>query len=283
MNKQKWLLFLLAGLLIFVLAACGAGDEEDETSAENEDDTEETEQTEDTEAESQEEEASNDGQVISMGTSADFPPFESFDESGEFVGFDIDLANMIAEELGYELEIQDMNFDGLIGALQSGRVDMVLAGMSATEERQENVNFSTPYHHSGEMFVTQPDSDVQEMEDLEGQTVGVQLGTIQEEGARQLQEEYDFELKQVDEATNLIQEIMTNRIDVAYMDKTVAEGYIEEQDLTGFDDTSSAAPGMAVAFPKDSEIHEEVSEIIEQFLDDGTIAELEEKWELDEE
>ncbi|WP_017186282.1 ABC transporter substrate-binding protein [Alkalibacillus haloalkaliphilus] len=260
MQIKKWGFVFIIGVVLIMLSACGTGA---------------------TEA-GGEETSSDEQQVLEMGTSADFPPFESFNEDGEFVGFDIDLAHKIAEELGYELEISDMNFDGLIGALQSDRVDMVLAGMSATEERQENVDFSPAYHHSGEMFITQEDSDITSIEDIEGKTVGVQLGTIQEEGAQALQADYDFEIHAVDEATNIIQDLLTNRIDVGYIDTTVAEGYIEEQGLAGFVDPTESSPGMAIAFPKDSELQEDISAVIEQFLEDGTIAELEEKWELDE-
>lgn len=261
MNK-KLVLSILSVFILFVLAACGTSESND-NGAEGEGEQEK-------------------GKLV-MGTSADFPPFESFTTEGEFEGFDIDLAHKIAEELGYELEIQDMKFDGLIGALQTGRVDMVMAGMSATDKRKKNVDFSTEYHHSGEMFVTQKDSEIKNLEDLEGKTLGVQLGTIQEEGAKALQEEYGFEIKTMDQATTLIQELKTGRIDVGYMDKTVAEGYIKEQDLAGFNDPTTSSPGMAVAFPKDSELKDEISAVIDQFLEDGTITELEEKWELTEE
>ncbi|GEL77536.1 transporter substrate-binding domain-containing protein [Tenuibacillus multivorans] len=267
---KKGMVLFLSIFLLGVLAACGTSDNQANASKD-----------------SNSEEAGNEDtkeiDTLTLGTSADFPPFESFSVEGEFEGFDIDLAHLIAEELGYELQIKDMKFDGLIGALQSDRVDMVMAGMSATEKRQKNVDFSTEYHYSGEMFVTGKDSEIQSLEDLEGKKVGVQLGTIQQEGAETLQEDYDFELQPMDEATYLIQELKTGRIDVAYMDKTVAEGFIEEQDLAGFDDPTTSSPGMAVAFPKDSELEGDVSAVIDQFLEDGTIAELEAKWGLDEE
>ena len=97
--------------------------------------------------------------VLKMGTSAEFPPFESVDpKNGEFVGFDIDLAKAITNELGYELEIKDMKFDGLIGALQAGTIDFIASGMSATEDRKKNVDFSTEYHAANEIFVTTKDS-----------------------------------------------------------------------------------------------------------------------------
>lgn len=217
--------------------------------------------------------------VLEMATSADFAPFESRNPSGEIVGFDIDLAKYIADELGYELKIRDMKFDGLIGALQSERVDIVLAGMSSTENRDKNVDFSTPYNHSGEMFVTLKGSEIKTIEDLKGKIVGTQLGTIQEEGAEKIKEEVvDFKLKTVDDGPILIQELVSNRIDVAYMDKAAAEGYIKEQDLAGFVDPTTSSPGMAVAFPEGSELVKDVNEVLKKAEENGKLQELKDKW-----
>lgn len=218
--------------------------------------------------------------VLKMGTSAEFAPFESRNPQGEIVGFDIDLANYIADELGYELEITDMKFDGLIGALQNDRVDLVLAGMSATDKRRENVDFSTEYNHSGEMFITAENSDIKTLEDLEGLTVGVQLGTIQEEGAKKIIEEegINFELKSLDDSGALIQEILSGRIEVAYMDKEVALGYLAQQDLEGFDDPTTSSPGMAVAFPKGSDLVDKVNEALAKAEESGFMKELQDKW-----
>lgn len=245
---------LITLILTLALAACGQNNESDNG------------------------ESAEDKKVLTMGTSADFAPFESRNTSGEVEGFDIDLAKYIADELGYELEIKDMKFDGLIGALQAKRVDLVLSGMSATEKRAQNVDFSTQYHHSGEMFITLKDSEVTSLEQLKGKTVGVQLGTIQEEGARKLQETVDFEIKAVDNATILIQELQSNRIDVAYLDKAVATGYINEQGLAGFDDPTSSSPGMAVAFPKGSELVDEVNQVLKEMEENGKLDELKVKW-----
>ncbi|MFC4321776.1 transporter substrate-binding domain-containing protein [Litchfieldia salsa] len=253
---MKKLMVVMTALLLLIMAACGTADEG--TTGEGEKATEE--------------------KVLVMGTSADFAPFESRNTDGEIVGFDIDLANYIADELGYKLEIKDMKFDGLIGALQTNRVDLVLSGMSATEKRAQNVDFSVHYNHSGEMFVTLKDSDIKTIDDLAGHKVGVQLGTIQEEGAVKIQETVDFELKRLDTAQLMIQELLSNRIDVAYLDKAVGAGYIKEQDLAGFDDPTSSSPGMAVAFPKGSELVDDVNKVIEQMEENGKLAELKEKW-----
>src|SRR5690625_3014219 len=141
----------------------------------------------------------SDKKVLKMATSADFAPFESYSPDGEMVGFDIELAEMIAEELGYELQIEDMKFDGLVGALQAKRVDMVMSGMSADEKRRENVDFSIEYNESSEMLLSVKDSPIKDLESLTGKTIGVQLGSIQEEGAERLGEQYDFEVKKIDD------------------------------------------------------------------------------------
>lgn len=225
-------------------------------------------------------EGTSEDKVLEMATSADFAPFESRNPEGEFVGFDIDLANHIADELGYELKITDMKFDGLIGALQNNRVDMVLSGMSATDERKENVDFSTEYNRSGEIFITTKDSSIKSLEDLEGKTLGVQLGSIQEEGANQIKadEGINFEIKALDESGALIQELLSNRVDAVYMDKAAGLGYTEAQDLAHFDDPTTSSPGMAVAFPKGSELVDDVNEVLKEAEESGKLQELKDKW-----
>jgi polar amino acid transport system substrate-binding protein len=251
---KKWNLIGTLALGAMLLAACGDDAANEKASTE-------------------------DKKVLEMATSADFPPFESRNTAGEFEGFDIDLANYIADELGYKLEIKDMKFDGLIGALQNDRIDMVLSGMSATDKRKENVDFSTEYNHSGEMFITLKDSDIKSIEDLEGKKLGVQLGTIQEDGAKKIKAEtVDFEIKAVDSANILIQELLSDRIDAAYVDKAVAQGFIAEQDLAGFDDPTSSSPGMGIAFPKGSDLVEDVNAVLKKAEESGKLQELKDKW-----
>lgn len=266
MKRNRVVIILLLASFVFVLSACGSstkdGTQSDQTSESSDEGNNEA----------------GDQTKLVMGTSADYPPFESRNPEGDIVGFDIELANYIADELGLELEIRDMSFDGLIGALQAERVDMVISGMSADEDRRQNVDFSVEYHHSGEMFVTQKDSDLTSLDDLNGTTIGVQLGSIQQEGAEGLQEEYDFEIKALDDAQALIQELLTDRLDAVYLDKEVALGFIEAQDLIGFDDPSGTTPGMAVAFPKGSDLVEKIDTIIEQAIDTGVLAEWEAEW-----
>ncbi|TWT04932.1 ABC transporter substrate-binding protein [Planomicrobium sp. CPCC 101079] len=256
MKKNNTFIAMCASLAL-LLGACGSAEESQSSSG-----------------------GSSEEKVLEMATSADFAPFESRNPEGEFVGFDIDLANHIADELGYELKITDMKFDGLIGALQNNRVDMVLSGMSATDERKENVDFSTEYNRSGEIFITTKDSSIKSLEDLEGKTLGVQLGSIQEEGANQIKadEGINFEIKALDESGALIQELLSNRVDAVYMDKAAGLGYTEAQDLAHFDDPTTSSPGMAVAFPKGSELVDDVNEVLKKAEESGKLQELKDKW-----
>jgi len=251
---KKGMKVLILSLMVAILTACGAGDPRQFSQEEEE------------------------GPVLEMATNASFPPFESYNTDGEMVGFDIELANIIADRLGYQLSIQDMKFDGLIGALQMNRVDIVMAGMTATEERRQNVDFSIPYYNSGELFVTRPGSSITALEDLEGKTVGVQLGTIQDEGVTALSEQYGFDVQRLDNPGLLMQELNADRIDAVYLDQATAQGFIEEQNLDYFEDPSQATPGYAVAFPKGSNLIDEINAVLEELWQDGTLKELEDKY-----
>lgn len=255
---KKYLMMALVGILLLgALAGCGKS-----------------------------ETASGDGgkKVLTMGTSADFPPFESIDEkTGEVVGFDVELAKYITKELGYELKVKDMKFDGLVAALQAKRIDFAASGMSATEKRKKNVDFSTEYHHSGEIFITLKGSDITSIDDLEGKKVGVQLGSIQEEGAKKISKETKLEIKALDKVPDLIQELKTNRIDAVYVDKSVGEGFVKEMDLASFDDPSMSSPGMGIAFPKGSKLVKDFNKVLKEMQENGELEKLEKKWLEDQE
>ena len=115
--------------------------------------------------------------VLVMGTNAAFPPYEFVDENNKVAGIDAEIAAAIAEKLGMTLEIKDMAFDSLITAVSSGSVDIVLAGMTVTEERKESVNFSDTYATGVQVVIVAEDSDITSIDDLDGKIIGVQTGT----------------------------------------------------------------------------------------------------------
>lgn len=116
------------------------------------------------------------GRALTVGTSADFPPFE-YVEDGEFVGFDMDLIRAIADVAGLEIEIVDMSFDSLIPALAAGQLDIVIAGMTITEDRQRAVSFSDPYWTADQSVVVREDSEENLTVLFGNKRIGVQTGT----------------------------------------------------------------------------------------------------------
>ncbi|MEO0409935.1 MAG: transporter substrate-binding domain-containing protein [Cyanobacteria bacterium P01_A01_bin.135] len=222
-------------------------------------------------------------QVLVMATSADYPPYEFYETAsgeGEPVGFDIDIAKYITEELGYTLEIQDMDFNGLIPALQSERVDFAMAGMTPTEERQESVDFSDVYYEAKNTIVAASGSGLMSYEDLSGSSVGVQLGSIQEGELKEQAESIEgITVEPRNKISELVQEIKAGRIDAAIIEDTVAKGYIQNNPDLEFNTVESAEEaGSAIAFPKGSELRAEFDQVLDQMEENGTLEELVTRW-----
>ncbi|MFS0882186.1 transporter substrate-binding domain-containing protein [Metabacillus niabensis] len=259
MRKLK--VFLTSILIIGLLAACGTSTEESNESTSG----------------------SKDGEkkVLKMATSADYPPFEYVDTANgnEFIGFDIDLVKALAEKTGYEIKIQDMDFNSLIPALQANQVDLVLSGMSKNPDREKNVDFSDVYFTAKHMIVSLKDNEIKSLDELEGKTLGVQLGSVQEEKANELAEQYDIKIENRNKISDLVQEMKSGRIDVAIIEDLVAEEYFEkDKDLTGFTLEEEEEEGYAIAFPKGSDITEEFNKALGEMKESGEIDELVKKW-----
>lgn len=167
------------------------------------------------------------GKIV-LGTSADYKPYEFHaivDGKDTIVGFDIDVAKAIADALGVELEIKDMGFSGLLAALQSGTVDIVLAGMQATEERKASVDFSIPYFKEKNLYVTQTmhTKTYSSNADFAGKRIGVQQGTTQEFAGLELQEQYpDIEIVPVTNLLDMTQQVKNGTLDGMIIADTIA-------------------------------------------------------------
>lgn len=232
-----------------ILAACGTGEKDAGTAGDS------------------------DKKVLKMATSADYAPFEYIDteKSSDIVGIDIDIAKAITEKLGYELQVQDMDFGGLISALQNGQADFVMSAMSATEDRKKNVDFSDVYYTSKHVIVSKKGSGIETKEDLAGKKVAAQMGSIQEEKGKELAEEVGFSIENRNRIPELIQEIMAGRLDAAIIEDTVAQGYLEEnKDIAGFT-IEDADGGYAIAFPKGSDLTDEFNNELKAMIDSGEI------------
>lgn len=196
----------------------------------------------------------------------------------EPIGIDIDIAKTITERLGYDLEIRDMDFAGLVTALQNGQVDFVMSAMSATDERKKSVDFSDIYYTSKHIVVFKEGGGYKSAADLEGKKVGVQLGSIQEEKAKELAEEISFTVDARNRVPELIQEIKVGRMDAAIIEDTIAQGYLDENpDLESFT-IEDADGGYAIAFPKNSELIEEFNKELKAMIENGEIDEIVKKY-----
>ncbi|MDC3425674.1 transporter substrate-binding domain-containing protein [Aquibacillus sp. 3ASR75-11] len=182
---KKSMLILLLGLFLVVLAACGTSSEE--TGGDGGEQPADTEETEDTgsDAEATEDDSAadtEDDKVYTVATDNGYVPFEYLDEdSGELVGFDIDLIKALADEVGIEIDIQAMEFSGVVAGIGSGRFDIGIAGMTITEERKENIDFSQPYYDAGLILAVRSDNDeIKSVDDLSGKTVATRSGSTSE-------------------------------------------------------------------------------------------------------
>ena len=167
------------------------------------------------------------GKVLRVGTSPDFPPFEYIAKNGSVVGFDIDLIRMVAKKAGYQdIEIVTMDFDALIPALKQGQIDVIAAGMTITEERMKEVDFSIPYWEADQAVLVRAGSgfEPKSVEDLNGKTVGVQTGTTAADYLKGLVEKgYNITIKEYSSYVLAVEDLKAGRIDAVMVDSPVAK------------------------------------------------------------
>ena len=196
--------------------------------------------------------------VLVMGTSADYPPAEFHTEiNGQdaIVGYDIDIAMCSAEDLGVELEVVDMAFDGLCINLSKGDFDMVISGMSATEERKQAVDFTEPYFKAGQAILVLAENADQykTVDDLKGKKIGYQSGTIQ----AGVLEEYGLTENAValTNAQNIVMELKQGKLDVAYIDYMPSLAFEAADSALKMVDVGLVydGPGEAIAVQKGNE------------------------------
>ncbi|MFF2286375.1 transporter substrate-binding domain-containing protein [Peribacillus butanolivorans] len=259
--KKQLALLLTSILLVGILAACGTSEKEDTNTAGNED-----------------------KKVLVMGTSADYPPFEYVEtsKSDEIKGFDIDIAKAIGKKLGYEVKVKDIDFNSLVPALENKSIDFVISGMTPTAKREQSVDFSDIYYTAKNMIVTTKDSKIKTVEDLKGKTVGVQLASIQETLATDLNKNKDIGMKveKRNRIPEVVQEMSSGRFDAVIMEDTVAKGYLKDnKDLVGYViESGEEDAGSAIAFQKGSKLTEEFNTELKKMLENGEMEKLILKW-----
>ncbi|HJK86506.1 MAG TPA: ABC transporter substrate-binding protein [Candidatus Megaira endosymbiont of Nemacystus decipiens] len=216
-----------------------------------------------------------DDDIWVVGTSADNPPYEYMDE-GVIQGFDIDLINEIGKRLNKEIIIRNMDFHGLLAALSGRNIDVVIAGMSVTEERKKKVDFSEAYIKTNVAFLTEKNNNLKTLEDLKDKKIGSQLGTIWSAIAYELGAKYNFENKTLANNLMLVEELKLGRLDGVVMEEFQANKFAaKNKDFFHF--TIKDKSHLSIAIPKDSKFKDEIDRTIREIKADGTMKELQKK------
>ena len=203
--------------------------------------------------------AEESSRVWIVATDTVFKPFEYTNEQGEFVGIDVDILAAIAEDQGFEYDMQSIGWDGAVAAVQSGQADAIMAGATIREERIEaGWIFSDGYYDATQTFVVAAGSDITSLEDLRGQTIAVKNGTAGADYAESLREEYDFQIVVFDDSPTMYQDVILGNSaacveDTPIMAATIKEDGIALQIPEGME--SEGAPyGFAIMNPANQEL-----------------------------
>ena len=218
--------------------------------------------------------ANND--ILTVGTNPEFQPFEYL-EDGKIVGFDVDLIEAVAEIIGKKIEWRSMAFDGLLPALQSKRIDAIIAGMTVTEERQKFVNFSDPYFQTNQMIVINKSNPVVEsFESLSGHSVGVVLGYTGDIAVSEIE---GVRVTRYNGASEAIIALKAQKVDAVVMDSEPAKQYAKQNSDLDVISTDVAKEEYAIAIGKeDTALVEEINNALKIIKENGTYDELLEKY-----
>ncbi len=211
--------------------------------------------------------SSSGAKTLKVGSSVDFAPFEFQDEGqAEYQGFDMDLIRAIGKEMGYDVEISNIGFDGLIPALQAKNVDVLITGMTINDERKQSVDFSDPYYQSGlTIVVRENEENIKSFDDLKGKRIAVQIGTTSAK-----------ETKVIPGA-----ELKNGGVDAVVNDRPVNDYFIHSSQQTGVktlpDRLTSEDYGIAVA-KGNTELLTKINDALKKLKDNGEYDKIFAKW-----
>lgn len=214
--------------------------------------------------------------VLTMATNAYFPPYEYY-ESEKVVGIDADIAKAIADKLGLELKIEDMEFDSIITAVQTGKADMGLAGMTVDEKRKKSVNFSDSYATGIQVVIVTEDSDIASIDDLAGKKIGVQLSTT---GDMYASEDYGEEfVEQYNKGADAVMALQQGKVDAVIIDNEPAKSFVAVNDGLKILDTEYAIEDYAACINKENNaLLEAVNGALAELKEEGKLQEILDKY-----
>lgn len=277
--KKKVLAITMAALMAASLTACGGGAKETTAAAttaeEKAEDTTAAESKDETSAEAAETEAAKEaaGGKLVMATNAEFPPYE-YHDGDAIVGIDAEIAKAIADELGMELEIEDIAFDSIIPEIVSGKADMGLAGMTVTEDRMQSVDFSDTYAKASQKIIVTEDSEIASPDYLKGVIVGVQLGTTGDIYVSDLEAD-GTTVERYSKGFEAVQALSQGKIDAVVIDGEPAKTFVAETEGLKILEESFTDEEYAIAVKKgNTELLEKINGALKTLKDNGTLDEI---------
>lgn len=220
---------------------------------------------------------SSDKNTLYVATSADNPPYEHMIH-GEIVGFDIDLMTEIGKYLKKKIEFKNMEFHGLIAALASKNIDMVISAISITEARMVKVDFSIPYTNANIAVLFRAEDELQSEEDFKGKIIGAQLGTIWTIIANEISLKQGFEVQSLANNLMLVEELKNKRLDAIILEESQIKEFIEKNPKLASFSLAQYNSSFAITLPKNSPLKNDINNAILALQKNGTISALSKKW-----
>ena len=213
---------------------------------------------------------------LTMATNAAFPPYEMTTDAGEFEGIDIETAQAIADKLGLELQIDDMDFDAALLSVQQGKADIVMAGVTVTDERKAVMDFSDSYATGIQSIIVPEGSDIASPDDLAGKKIGTQRGTT---GYIYCSDDFgDENVVAYDDGLTAVQALNNGQVDAVVIDNAPAKEFIAANPGLKILDTSYAEEDYAIGMAKGSSLEDAVNAALEELKADGTLQSIVDKY-----
>ena len=278
---KKLTALLMGTAMVLSLAACGGSASSAASSEAASSEAVSSEETSEAASEENTDEAAalttvNAGK-LTMSTNAAFPPYEMTTDSGDFEGIDIDVAAAIAEKLGLELQVDDMDFDAALLAAQSGKSDMVMAGVTVTDERQKVMDFSDTYAEGIQSIIVPEDSDIASADDLAGKIIGTQRGTT---GYIYCTDDFgEDSVVAYDDGLTAVQALNNGQVDAVVIDNAPAKEFVAANPGLKILDTAYAQEDYAIGVAKgNTELLNAINGALEELQADGTLQSIVDKY-----